>query len=385
MIIRGLTVSLLFAVLAAPAYAQDSTSEPTPEPIVQDNPQTRQTDEDENDFRRSQRRRDTGGIFDDIDINNRSTGGGGSIVGPEVKAIDRLDQESRRHLNKNRAKALAEAEPGEAIDAAYEPSEVAKTDDYVAKQEEAAWEEMIRDANNGIGVIQGPKGNGLGSGSGGGQGDDPNGQSGQGQAAQGQADGGQAGSGESGQGSRPSTSPLRGGSASSASSILDQLKGRSGSGGGNGQAPSGQSPSGQQQSEQGSGSSDVRGGSSSSASSILNQIKGGSAGSDQAQTQTQTQTAGSTQAPSNQTPSGQTAQSGQGESSAQGPAQAALEAANQAQSQAEADAAAEENAAAEAAAHRETISPLERLKRDPIERETTGGRTSASDFLNRGK
>jgi len=116
MMIRGLTISLLFAVLAAPAYAQDSTPDPTP----QDNPQTRQTDEDEDAYRRSQRRRDTGDIFEDIGINPNSSGSGGRNLGREVKAIDRLDEESRRHLNKQRAKAIAEAQPGEPIDAAYE-------------------------------------------------------------------------------------------------------------------------------------------------------------------------------------------------------------------------------------------------------------------------
>ena len=146
MMIRALTVSLLFAVLAVPAYAQDSGADPAP----QDNPQTRQTDQSEDDYRRSQRRRDTGDIFEDIDINNRSAGGGGTTLGREIKAIDRLDQESRRHLNRQRAKALAEATPGEPIDAAYEPSETAKTDEYVAKQEEAAWEEMINEANSGL-------------------------------------------------------------------------------------------------------------------------------------------------------------------------------------------------------------------------------------------
>ena len=76
MMIRGLTISALFAVLALPAYAQDSTAS-TP----QDNPQTRQTDEDEDAYRRSQRRRDTGDIFEDIDINPNSSGGGGRLIG----------------------------------------------------------------------------------------------------------------------------------------------------------------------------------------------------------------------------------------------------------------------------------------------------------------
>jgi len=118
--IRALTVSLLFAVLAVPAYAQDSGQSSDPAPTAQDNPATRQTDQSEDDYRRSQRRRDTGDIFEDIGINPNSTGTGSQIFGREVKAIDRLDQESRRHLNRQRAQALAEAQPGEPIDAAYE-------------------------------------------------------------------------------------------------------------------------------------------------------------------------------------------------------------------------------------------------------------------------
>lgn len=356
MMIRGLTISLLFAVLAAPAYAQDSRSEPTP----QDNPQTRQTDQSEDDYRRSQRRRDTGDIFDDIDINTRSSGSGG-ILGREVKAIDRLDQESRRHLNKQRAKAMAEAQPGQPIDAAYEPSETAKSDEYVAKQEEAAWEEMMREANSGLGGLDGA-GGGTGGGQGGGQG----GQAGQGQAAgtqpaqagQGNAGQGNAGQGQTGQpgqgqggsggqapqGEQPSSSPLRGGSASSASSILDQIKGRAGSAG-SGQAPQGVSP-------QDAGT------------------QGQSAQSGQAQ-QGANSASGQTQN------DGQTSAEAQSQAAAQAQAQAAATAA---QAAAEAEARKE---AAHAAAHRETISPLERLKRDPVERDDTGGRTSASDYLKR--
>ena len=201
MMIRALTVSLLFAVLAVPAYAQDSGTDPVADPAPQDNPQTRQTDQSEDDYRRSQRRRDTGDIFEDIDINNRSDGSGGTNVGREIKAIDRLDQESRRHLNKQRAKALAEATPGEPIDAAYEPSEAAKTDEYIAGQEKEAWNEMIRDANSGLSGTQGP-GTGQGGQQGGGQG----GQQGQGQQGQGQQGqqgqgGGQGGGqGQGGQG-----------------------------------------------------------------------------------------------------------------------------------------------------------------------------------------
>jgi hypothetical protein len=53
---------------------------------------------------------------------------------------------------------------------------------------------------------------------------------------------------------------------------------------------------------------------------------------------------------------------------------------------ADAQAASDASAAAEAAAHYdELMSPLERLKRDPVDRGETGGRTSASDYLRRGK
>jgi len=53
---------------------------------------------------------------------------------------------------------------------------------------------------------------------------------------------------------------------------------------------------------------------------------------------------------------------------------------------ADAQAASDSNAAAEAAAHHdEPMSPLERLKRDPVERNDVGGRTSAADYLNRKK
>ena len=60
MILRGLTVSLLFSVLALPAYGQVTPSAP--------NPETAQTDEDEDAYRQSRRRRDTGDIFKDIDL-----------------------------------------------------------------------------------------------------------------------------------------------------------------------------------------------------------------------------------------------------------------------------------------------------------------------------
>ena len=364
MMIRGLTVSFLFAVLAAPAYAQDS--EPTPPP--QDNPETRQTDQSEDDYRRSQRRRGIEDIFEDIDINTRGSGNG-TILGREVKAIDRLDPESRRHLNKQRAKALAEAQPGEPIDAAYKPSETAKSDEYVAKQEEKAWKEMMEEANSGLSGIQG-QGGGSGGGSGSGQGSQAgNGQAGNGQPGQngqGQSGSGHSGQSQSGQGNgnssagQASLSPLRGGSASSAASILDQIKGRSelsnraGQQSGSAGTPPGSTPQAGQNSQ------------------TRQALQNTSAPSGTRQNDAQA----SSDASSDNGAAGQSVAQNNTQSQAQADAQA------QAGTQASAEAT---NDADHAAAHRDTISPLERLKRDPVEREDVGGRTSASDYLKRKK
>ena len=393
MMIRSLTVSLLFAVLALPAYgglayAQDSTSE-TP----QDNPQTRQTDEAEDDYRRSQRRRSAGDIFDDIDINTRGSGTG-TILGREVKAIDRLNQESRRHLNKQRAKALAEANPGEPVDAAYEPSETAKTDDHVARQEEEAWEEMMREANSGLSGTQGQSaGQGTGQGDQTGQGQAGQGQPSQGQVGQGQSAGQPGQSGQGGQSNPPSISPLRGGSASSASSIMDQLKGRTGtkSGGGSGsqqgqmtgggQASQGQFGQGQSQQGQAGQGQSPQGQAQANAQAAAAAAAQAAADA-QALSQSGADAAAQAQAQARADAAAQAAADAQAQADAA--AQAAAQSDAQAQAQAAADAAAT-NAAAEAAAHHETMSPLERLKRDPVEREDVGGRTSASDYLNRWK
>ena len=225
MMIRNLTLSLLLTALSVPVFAQDST-----EPVDPANPDTVQTDQSEDDWRNSQKKRDTRDIFEDIFKNPNDQGTGGDIWGGEVKAIDRLNQDSRRHLNKQRAKALAKAGPGQPIDAAFEPSEAAKSDEYIKRQEEEAWEEMVREANSGLGSLgngQGQGGQGQGGQGQSGEGQAGQGQGGQGQGGQGQAGQGQGGQGQSGQGSGNSSSPapLRGGSAVSAAAILNQIKG----------------------------------------------------------------------------------------------------------------------------------------------------------------
>ena len=447
MMIRNLTISLLLTAFALPAYAQDSS-----ETSDQTNPDTVQTDQSEDDWRNSQKKRDAGDIFEDIFTNPNSQGTGG-IWGGEVKAIDRLGQESRRHLNKQRAKALAEAGPGEPIDAAFEPSEAAKTDDYLARQEEQAWEEMVREANSGLGSLgngQGQNGQGQGGQGQGGQGQSGQGQGGQGQAGQGQAGQGQGGQGQPGQGNGNSSSPspLRGGSAVSAAAILNQIKGigpapgqTSGQGPGQGQG-TGQFP--RQTPGQGTGQSpgQITGqGTNQGAGQFpgQSQRQGSAQGQGQAQNQGQSQAQlpfglptigqaptppqspgqlpqgqlpqgqlpqGQTpqgQAPQGQAPQGQTPQ-GQGD---QGDAVAQAEGQASGQSSAEGDAISQtqsrESEAAQAATQQggggdessdaqastdsnrqvEALSPLERLKRDPIERSDSGGKTSAADYLKR--
>ena len=359
MMIRGLTVSLLFAVLAAPAYAQDSTE--TSDPV---NPETRQTDESEDDWRNSRKKRDVGDIFEDIATNPRSQGTGG-VFGGEVKAIDRLNPESRRHLNRLRAKALAESEPGEPIDAAYEPSEAAKGDEYISRQEEKAWDEMVAEANTGL------YGNGTGQGQTTGDqtraGQTPGGQSpqgqGQGQVGQQGAQGQNQGSGSDGAQTQPRPPVLGGGSAVSAAAILDQIKGR-----GLGSSRTGDHAGGQTNG-QAQGQANNQGQPSTGQETDVGQANGGADGNAQAQSQAQNQ--------------GQTPPQGDAQSQAQNQASnAAAQSASSAQAQAQSDAAAAQSAAANEE-KASTVSPLERLKREPVDRETTGGQTSASEYLKR--
>lgn len=356
MMIRALTVSLLLTVFAAPAYAQVST---------QTNPNTQQTDRSEEDYRNSRKKRDSGDIFDDLITNPNSTGSGG-IWGGEVKAIDRLPADSRRHLNKRRAVAMAGAGVGEPIDAAYEPSAEAKTDPTLEGDERAAWEEMMEEANAGLGA-NGTAETGTTPGQGPGSGSYPSGQDAASQDAASQGAGQAGGQSASqsqtpgqGSGQTPATgaggtgdrnSPLRGGSSASASDILGRIKGRAPSGAGT--AAQGQTASGQ-----GAFPTPAQG---------------------QSQGQNPSQTTGQNQGQSQSAP--QTA--GQADAAAQAQAQgdAQSQDSTAATEAAATDPSAGAQTAAQAAAHAETMSPLERLKTTPVETKKTGGQSSASDYL----
>ena len=102
---------------------------------------TTQTDEDEEDWRKSQKKPGSDDIFEDI-RNNRSTGTGNVVTGPP-NPLDSLPVESRRHLTRERAKAIASGDPNKIENTPYTPSEAAKTDEALLRQEKRSWKEIV--------------------------------------------------------------------------------------------------------------------------------------------------------------------------------------------------------------------------------------------------
>jgi len=293
-------------LLGAVAYTGVAIIAPQPA-FAQNTPQqdTQQTDQSEEDWRNSRRKR---GRDDDIEaiINPRNLGSGGAII--EYEPIDSLPEDSRRHLQRQRAKVIAEMEFGEdAPDVPYEPSEAAKQDPSLAAEEEEAWEVILTDLQGGSG----------------------------GSSGQDQGQGGPNNVAVAGRGGG-SGSVTRGGSSQSASDILKQLKGLQGNGGSRGtqsgsaqdgrQGGTGQQGSAQQGGGQGQGQSQdqgnaTRGGSSQSASDILGQIRGAGAqsgGQNGSGTQIgQEQGQGTSSSQSQGQSQGQPQSQGQGQSPAQ--------------------------------------------------------------------
>ena len=184
---------------------------------------TEQTDQSEEDWRRSKKKSSS----DREDQTRTLPGLGGGIPIPPLEPIDTLPEESRRHLQRQRAKVIAEVEFGETPeDVPYEPSEAAKADPELAAEEEEAWEVIMTD-------LQGSAGGGAPAESG------PN------RVA------------VAGRGGSSNGSLTRGGSSQSAADILAQLKGLQSAGGSpaRGGSQSGQSAGAGQQAngEQGSG------------------------------------------------------------------------------------------------------------------------------------
>ncbi|MEM7729707.1 MAG: hypothetical protein AAF311_10585 [Pseudomonadota bacterium] len=127
------------------AHGQDQTVQ---DQTVQDQaPQTRtapstdRTDQSEEDWRNSRKKRSVGGI--PRRPGPRIGAGGGGVDYRPVTAVERLPEDSRRHLMRERAKAIAQSDTGDLSDAAYEPSEAAQSDEALRRDEQQAWAELI--------------------------------------------------------------------------------------------------------------------------------------------------------------------------------------------------------------------------------------------------
>ena len=122
-----LTILMLSSALglAAPAFAQV----------------TDQTDQSEEDWRKSRKK---SGNFDIYRRPNTSSTGLGlpTIDYDPPTALERLPSESRRHIMRERAKAIAESPDGDLSDVSYTPSEEAQYDEALMRDEQAAWEEV---------------------------------------------------------------------------------------------------------------------------------------------------------------------------------------------------------------------------------------------------
>ena len=360
--IRSALLALMFSgsvfALSTTAYAQTS-------------PDTRQTDQSEEDWRKSKKKGSTSSE-DILDIikNTRSSGVGN---GRGYSPIDALPEESRRHLMKERAKRMAQAGPNEPVDATYTPSEAAKSDTNLQNDEKAAWKKMAQGMNGT--PVQGAPGQGQQQGSDSGS-----------QGQQGQQQGSDQSSDPSAQ-SGQSRSVMRGGSAASVSDIMARIKGLSqgqGQGNGNSSGSTGQGPSGQSSGQQGQQGQSQQGGRSGSQS----QQGGGQSGQSPSQQGQQSGQSRSQQAQNQSQQQGQTTRQSQQEQQSQSNPQ------SDTQKQAKAEAQAEAASNAHAIAHApdssqaasstrtpEAISPLDRIKKVNQEQDSSGSRSSASDYL----
>ncbi len=212
--------ALLLALSVGTVPASAQVSEPTPPPAT--NPDTDSTDQSEEDWRRSKRKRGTRDIYETP--NTTTSGGRPSVDYRPITAVERLPEESRRHVMRERAKAIAQSDDGDLTDADFTPSDAAQSDEALLRQEQAAWAEVTAPAQPG-----GPAGQGQSQG----QGQDQSQGQSQGQAQQpGQpGQGGQGGA--SGQSDSSNQTGPRGGSARSLQDIMNGIK--SGQVGGSGQ------------------------------------------------------------------------------------------------------------------------------------------------------
>lgn len=330
----GLLIGACGMALSGITVHAQTPNTPTPQ-----NPNTSQTDQSEEDWRKSRKKRDTTDIFEDI-LNPNSSGRGAYQTGP-INPIDSLPDSSRRHLYKERAKAMAEAPIGAPINTDYTPSTDAQADPDLEEQERLAWSEMMSDVNDGMGMDPSS-----------GQGGAPKQNTHQGQnqgygqnPGQGQGQGKETGAGE--QSKMPSL--MRGGSSASIADILAGIKG-------------GQSPQG---ADQGTGQD----------------IQSGHTQNSEAQHEGREATQGNETASGMETESSQTGQAS-ADAIADNGTQGSQQDAGGASGSDSSDNAESQDASA-SQSQAEPMSPLERAQSDRSR--TTGNRTSASDYLNRFK
>lgn len=114
--------------LALPAYAQV----------------TDQTDQSEDDWRKSRKKSGTSDIYRNRNTNSTGVGAPRGEFEP-ISPVERLPSESRRHLMKERAKAIAMSDDGDISDAEFVPSEAAQSDDQLMRDEQEAWDVIVTD------------------------------------------------------------------------------------------------------------------------------------------------------------------------------------------------------------------------------------------------
>ncbi len=321
---------------------------------------TDQTDQSEEDWRKSRKKSGDSDIF----TPNRTTNGNGlgTIIDVEpVSPVERLPSDSRRHLMRERAKAIAESPDGNISDAEYVPSEEAQNDPALMQDEKEAWEVITTDMEGA-----------------GGQADTPS----------------QGGPNKVAVTGRNGTAPAPGsqsGSTATLQEIMDAIKagrmGNGGSGGGSGVGSGGGTGS---QPGTGSGARQAPSGNPAGAGTQPQGTPGG-AGAGQSQTN------GDGEASANA--------EGEGQSDGQGDAQGTTQSAsaggqdgsasaangqNGAQSGSDGSDSGQSGAAAadgetRTARSREDLSPLERMRQSREDREATGTKRSASDYIGGGQ
>jgi hypothetical protein len=105
---------------------------------------TDQTDQSEEDWRKSRKKSGTSDIYNTP--NTSPIGSSAPSIDYEpISPVERLPSESRRHLMKERAKAIAESDDGDISDAEYVPSEAAKDDEQLKRDEQEAWDVIVTD------------------------------------------------------------------------------------------------------------------------------------------------------------------------------------------------------------------------------------------------